>query len=56
MVDFADAEGRPKKVGDTLAIKGEPFTIIGIYETGSMFLDVVLVMDTSASMAATGSR
>ena len=52
--DFADAEGRPKKVGDSLKIKGEPFTIIGIYETGSMFLDVVLVMDISVARRVLG--
>jgi len=52
--DFADAQGRPKKVGDTLEIKGEPFTIIGIYETGSMFLDVVLVMDISVARRVLG--
>jgi putative ABC transport system permease protein len=45
--DFKDAQGRPKRVGDTLHIgdENEPFEIIGIYETGSMFLDVVLLMD-----------
>ncbi len=52
--DFADAQGLPKKVGDTLKIKGEPFTIIGIYETGSMFLDVVLVMDISVARRVLG--
>jgi putative ABC transport system permease protein len=40
-----DAEGHPKKVGDTLKIGGKPFEIIGLYETGSMILDVVIVMD-----------
>ena len=40
-----DAQGNPKKVGDTLRIGGKPFQIIGIYETGSMILDVIIVMD-----------
>jgi putative ABC transport system permease protein len=40
-----DAQGHPKKVGDTLLIGDTPFTIIGMYDTGSMFLDVVVVMD-----------
>jgi putative ABC transport system permease protein len=40
-----DAQGQPKKVGDTLKIRDKDFTIVGIYETGSMFLDVVIVMD-----------
>jgi putative ABC transport system permease protein len=40
-----DAQGRPKKVGDTLQIGGKPFEIVGIYETGSLILDVIIVMD-----------
>jgi putative ABC transport system permease protein len=40
-----DADGQPKKVGDTLKIGGKPFEIIGLYDTGSMILDVVIVMD-----------
>ena len=40
-----DAQGNPKKVGDTLHIGGKPFKIVGIYETGSMILDVIIIMD-----------
>jgi putative ABC transport system permease protein len=40
-----DAKGNPKKVGDNILIGGKPFEIIGLYETGSMILDVVIVMD-----------
>lgn len=43
--DFADDSGKPKKTGDSLLIEGKPHEIIGIYDTGSMFLDVVIVMD-----------
>ncbi len=43
--EHPDAQGRPKKVGDTLSISGKPFQIVGIYETGSMLLDVVILMD-----------
>ncbi len=46
---FKDAQERPKGVGDTLTIgdgpKARSFTIVGIYETGSMFLDVIIIMD-----------
>ena len=35
----------PRQIGDSLRIGGKEFTIVGIYETGSMFLDVVIVMD-----------
>src|SRR5207249_11540272 len=40
-----DAQGHPKQVGDSLQIGGKPFRIVGIYETGSMILDVIIVMD-----------
>ena len=40
-----DSNGRPKAVSDTLHIAGKPFQIVGIYETGSMILDVIIVMD-----------
>ena len=43
--EHPDAQGKPKKVGDTLQIGGKPFKIVGIYETGSMLLDVVIIMD-----------
>lgn len=43
--DFPDANGKPRQVGGTLRIKDKAFSIIGIYETGSMLLDVVIVMD-----------
>ncbi len=40
-----DPSGRPKGVNDKLKIGAGAFDIIGIYETGSMFLDVIIVMD-----------
>ena len=43
--EHPDADGRPRKVGGTLKISGKPYNIVGIYETGSMLLDVVIVMD-----------
>jgi putative ABC transport system permease protein len=43
--EFRDASGRPKRVGDTLKIGSRPFTIVGIGETGSLLLDVTIVMD-----------
>lgn len=47
--EHPDDRGRPKKVGDTLQIGGKPFTIVGLYETGSMLLDVVIIMDISTA-------
>jgi putative ABC transport system permease protein len=43
--EHPDAQGRPRKVGDSLRIVGKPFQIVGIYETGSILLDVVILMD-----------
>lgn len=44
--DFRDPRtGEPRKVGDSLDIGGEPFEIIGLYETGSILLDVIILMD-----------
>ncbi len=47
--EHPDAQGRPRKVGDTLKIGGKPFQIVGIYETGSMLLDVVIIMDITTA-------
>ena len=43
--DHPKADGKPRQVGDTLHIGGKPFRSSGMYETGSMLLDVVIVMD-----------
>ena len=50
--DFPDAQGQPRKVGDTLRIADKNYTIIGIYETGSLLLDVVIVMDIETARTA----
>jgi len=47
--DFPNADGKPRKVGDVLHIGNKPFTIVGLYETGSMLLDVVIVMDIATA-------
>lgn len=52
--DYPDAKGNPRKLGDTLRIAGKPFTIVGIYETGSMLLDVVIVMDIDTARGLLG--
>ena len=43
--DFPDRKGRPRKVGDELLIGNQRYTIIGLYNTGSMLLDNTIVMD-----------
>jgi putative ABC transport system permease protein len=47
--EHPDEHGKPRTVGGTLNIGGKPFNIVGIYETGSMLLDVVIIMDINTS-------
>ncbi len=47
-------DGKPSGVGDSLTIDNKPFEIIGIYDTGSMFLDVVIVMDIGTARKLLG--
>jgi putative ABC transport system permease protein len=49
-----DAAGQPKKVGGTLQIGGKPFQIVGIFETGSVILDVIIVMDIDTARELMG--
>jgi putative ABC transport system permease protein len=49
-----DGTSRPRRVGDRLTIGGKPYEIIGIYDTGSMLLDVVIVMDIDTARALLG--
>jgi putative ABC transport system permease protein len=43
--DFPNADGSPKKVGDTIRIGDQPFEIVGLYETGSLMIDETIVME-----------
>jgi putative ABC transport system permease protein len=52
--EHKDAQGKAKDVGDTLKVGTENFKIIGIYETGSMLLDVVMVMDIDTARRILG--
>jgi len=52
--DFLKADGKPRGVGDSLDIGGKPFQIIGIYDTGSMLLDGVIIMDIDSARQLMG--
>src|SRR5271157_4400522 len=43
--DHPHADGTPKKVGQTIRIGTEDFTIVGLYDTGSLVTDVTIVME-----------
>ena len=50
--DFPDEQGQPRKVGGSLRIGDRNYTIIGLYETGSLFLDVAIIMDIETARTA----
>jgi len=53
--DFRDPKTKePRKVGDTLDIGGKTFHIVGLYETGSMLLDVIILMDIGTARTLLG--
>ncbi|QDU10323.1 ABC transporter permease [Gimesia aquarii] len=39
------AEQHDKQVGDTISVNGQEMTIIGLYECGSLLLDVAIILD-----------
>jgi len=49
-------DGRPRKVGDALQIGDRPFTIVGLYEIGSIVLDVTIVMDIAMARDLLGVK
>jgi putative ABC transport system permease protein len=53
-IDGPDGKSRPRQVGDPLLIGGKPFQIVGLYDTGSMFLDVVVLMDIGVARELLG--
>jgi len=47
--DYPNSDGTPKKSGDTILIGGNPFQVIGIYETGSFLVDMTVVMEITTA-------
>jgi putative ABC transport system permease protein len=43
--DYPNADGSPKKVGQSIKLGSKDFTIVGLYNTGSLLLDATIVMD-----------
>jgi putative ABC transport system permease protein len=52
--DFPNADGSPKRVGQTIRIGDADFTIVGLYQTGSLVTDVTIVMEISAARRLLG--
>ena len=43
--DYPNADGSPKRVGQTIRLGSQDFTIVGLYNTGSPLIDSTIVMD-----------
>lgn len=42
---YPNADGSPKRVGQTIRLGDQEFTIVGLYDTGSALIDATIVMD-----------
>jgi putative ABC transport system permease protein len=52
--DYPNADGSPMKVGQTIRIGSKDFTIVGLYNTGSLLLDATIVMDIGTARELLG--
>jgi putative ABC transport system permease protein len=52
--EHPNSDGSPKAVGQTIRIGAKPFTIVGIYETGSLVLDLTIIMDINSARELLG--
>ena len=52
--DYPNTDGTPKAVGQTLAIGGKTFTIVGIYSTDSFITDMTIVMEIGVARKLLG--
>ncbi len=52
--EYPNADGTAKGVGQTIRIGQDDFTIVGLYETGSLATDVTIVMDIGVARRLLG--
>jgi putative ABC transport system permease protein len=52
--DHPNLDGSPKTVGQTMLIGTKPFKIVGIYDTGSLVLDLTMIMDITTARELLG--
>lgn len=52
--DHPNADGTPKKAGQAIRIGNREFTVVGVYETGSIILDGTIVMDIGTARGLLG--
>jgi putative ABC transport system permease protein len=52
--DYPNADGSPKTVGQTIRIGNKDFSIVGLYNTGSLLIDETIVMDIDKARGLLG--
>jgi putative ABC transport system permease protein len=52
--EHPNSDGSPKQVGQTIRIGPREFTIVGLYETGSVVIDVTVVMEIGVARKLLG--
>lgn len=52
--DYPNADGSPKRVGQTIRLGERDFTIVGLFHTGSLVLDPTIVMDIDTARSLLG--
>ena len=52
--DYPNADGSPKKVGQTIKLGARDFTIVGLYDAGSLLIDTTIVMDIGTARGLLG--
>jgi putative ABC transport system permease protein len=52
--EYPGPDGKPRAVGQALRIGGREFNVVGLYETGSLVLDVTIVMDIGVARQLLG--
>jgi putative ABC transport system permease protein len=52
--DYPNPDGSPKEVGQPIRIGDKDFTIVGLYETGSLILDATILMDIDTARELLG--
>ncbi len=47
--EYPNADGTPKKVGETIRLGSREFNIVGLFDTGSLLIDATIVMDIDSA-------
>jgi putative ABC transport system permease protein len=54
--DYPNADGTPKRVGQTIRLGTHEYAIVGLYNTGSLLIDATIAMDIGTARRLFGLR